>query len=152
MREFEITGFVNYPRHSENIKRVDTGKTFVYLIAIDYDSGEFSKLNLDIRGDYVGDDVTPRRHIDTTKLSVDEIVSVMRYENGDDDPFEGLKPLISSVLIGWSSYSYQINDDIQPWICSFRELTTEGRKLYYSFKKLHNEKEVRLITINNIQK
>jgi len=149
MREFEITGFVNYPTpYSKNIKRLDTGKTYVYLVAIDFASDVFSKLKLKTGGSFVGDDVSPKRHIDTSQISIEELVDIMKteenFEININDNF------ISSVLLGWSNYSYQINNDIQPWICSFRELTNEGKKLYYSFKKLHNDKEVRLLTFNNI--
>jgi len=149
MREFEITGFVNYPTpYSKNIKRLDTGKTYVYLVAIDFESDVFSKLRLNTSGSYVGDDVSPRKHIDTSQISVEDLVDIMKSE--DNFEININKNFVSSVLLGWSNYSYQIKNDIQPWICSFRELTNEGRKLYYSFKKLHYDKEVRLITFNNI--
>ena len=46
---------------------------------------------------------------------------------------------------------YEYNDRIDPWVRTFRELTNEGRKLYYSTKKLHNDAEIRLLTFNNIQ-
>ena len=39
MQEFDITGFVNFPNpFSKNIKRLNLGKTFVYLVAIDFES------------------------------------------------------------------------------------------------------------------
>jgi hypothetical protein len=149
MKEFEITGFVNYPDpFSKNIKRIDSGKTYVYLVAIDFESDTFSKLKLKTGGKYLGDDVSPKKHIDTSQISVEELVEIMKNEDNFDININ--KKFVSSVLIGWSNYSYQFKNDIQPWICSFRELTNEGRKLYYSFKKLHYDKEVRLITFNNI--
>jgi hypothetical protein len=149
MREFEITGFVNYPTpYSKNIKRLDTGKTYVYLVAIDFESDAFSKLKINPGGNYVGDDVSPKRHIDTSKISIEEVIQIMKTEENFEINIKD--NFVSSILLGWSNYSYQINNDIQPWICSFKELTNEGRKLYYSFKKLHYDKEVRLITFNNI--
>ena len=52
--------------------------------------------------------------------------------------------------MGWSEFSYELKDNIGFWSASFRDLTNEGRKLYYSIKKLHNNKEVRILTFNNI--
>jgi len=46
-----------------------------------------------------------------------------------------------------------MNDKIQDgysWKATYRDLTEEGKKLYYSMKKLHNNKEVRILTFNNI--
>ena len=148
-QEFDITGFVNFPNpFSKNIKRINNGKTFVYLVAIDFETDKFSKVILNTEGDYVGDDVTPKRHIDTSQLTVNQVVDLMR----DEDNFEINvdKPFVSSVLLGWSNFTYGVNNDIQPWVCSFRELTEEGRKLYYSFKKLNYDKEIRILTFNKI--
>jgi hypothetical protein len=149
MQEFEITGFVNFPNpFSRNIKRVNLGKTFVYLVAIDFESSELSKVIINTNGDFVGDDVSPRQHFDTSKMSVNEIVRVMRGE--DNFEININNPFVSSILLGWSNFTYQPNNDIQPWICSFRELSEEGKKLYYSFKKLNYDKEIRILTFNKI--
>jgi hypothetical protein len=59
-------------------------------------------------------------------------------------------PFTTAICLGWSDYSYEIKDNIGNWTASFRDLTYEGRKLYYSIKKLHNNKEVRILTFNNI--
>jgi len=151
MRDFDITGFVNFPNsHAKNIKAVETGKTQIYLVAIDFESEEFSKLALKINGEYIGDDVSPKKHLDTSKIPINELIGIINSDIKSDINLN--KPFISSVLIGWSKFSYQVRDDIHPWYCSFRELTNEGKRLYYSFKKLHNDKEVRLLTFNNIQK
>ena len=120
MKEFEITGFTNFPNpYSKNIKRVETGKTYVYLVAIDFESEIFSKLKLQTNGNYVGDDVSPKKHIDTSEFSVEEIIDIMKIEENFEINLQ--KNFISSVLVGWSNYSYQIRNDIQPWVCSFRE-------------------------------
>ena len=58
-------------------------------------------------------------------------------------------PLTTSICLGWSENTYQFKDETD-WVCSFRDLTHEGQKLYYSIKKLHNTKEVRILTFNNI--
>jgi hypothetical protein len=52
--------------------------------------------------------------------------------------------------MGWSEHTFDIKDDLGFWSASFRDLTNEGRKLYYSIKKLHNNKEVRILTFSNI--
>ena len=57
--------------------------------------------------------------------------------------------MTSAICIGWNENSYEFKDGTQ-WVCSFRDLTHEGQKLYYSIKKLHNNKEVRILTFNNI--
>jgi hypothetical protein len=147
--EFDITGFVNFPNpFSKNIKRMDLGKTFVYLVAIDFETDELSKVILDNDGDYVGDDVSPKHHVDTSKLSINQVVDLMKGEDNFEINID--KPFVSSILLGWSNFTYQFNNDIQPWVCSFRELTEEGRKLYYSFKKLNYDKEIRILTFNKI--
>lgn len=150
LRDYDITGFVNFPNpHSKNIKQVDNGKTFIYLIAIDFNSNEFSKQILNLEGNYCGDDVTPKNTVNTLQLQINDIVDKMK----NDANFEVIntkEKMVSSILLGWSRFSYQYNSDIQPWVCTFRELTNEGKKLYYSFKKLNYDKEVRMLTFNNI--
>jgi hypothetical protein len=149
MKEFELTGFVNFPNpYSKNVKKMETGKTYVYLVAIDFESDMFSKIHLDTGGKYIGDDVSPKRHVDTTQVTIEELIDIMKTEENFEINLN--KNFVSTILLGWSNYSYQIKNDIQPWICSFRDLTNEGRKLYYSMKKLHCDKDVRLITFNNI--
>lgn len=148
MNEFD-TGFINFPNpYSKNIKTVNTGKTFIYLVAIDFESDQLSKVILDTGGEFVSDDVSPRRHVDTSRLSVNDLVNLMQSENNLN--INTNKQFVSSILLGWSNFSYQVVNDIQPWICSFRELTEEGKKLYYSFKKLNYDKEIRILTFNKI--
>jgi hypothetical protein len=59
-------------------------------------------------------------------------------------------PMTTCICIGWSEHTFDIKDDLGFWSASFRDLTNEGRKLYYSIKKLHNNKEVRILTFSNI--
>ena len=56
--------------------------------------------------------------------------------------------LISVVCVGWSNQSFEYRNDIKFWNATFRDLTPEGKNLYYSIKKLHNNKEVRILTFN----
>lgn len=147
MVDYEITGFVHFPNPiNREIKMLETGKTYVYLVAIDYDSNEFSQLILKHVGNYAGDDVSPKKNLDTSKMSINEIIDKMKSES----VLEINKYFVSSVLLGWSMFSYQPKDNITPWYCSFRDLTSEGKRLYYSFKKLHYDKDIRLLTFNNI--
>lgn len=149
MRDYDITGFVNFPNpYSKNIKQVDNGKTFIYLVAIDFNSNEFSKQTLDIEGNYCGDDVTPKNVVNTLQLPINDIIDKMKSDKIEEININKL--MVSSMLLGWSRFSYQYNSEIQPWVCTFRELTNEGKKLYYSFKKLNYDKEVRILTFNNI--
>ena len=57
--------------------------------------------------------------------------------------------MTSSICIGWSDFIYDYRDG-NNWFATFKDLTHEGKKLYYSIKKLHNNKEVRILTFNNI--
>ena len=59
-------------------------------------------------------------------------------------------PITSCVLVGWADFTYEVKDELGFWFASFRDLTNEGKKLYYSFKKLHYDKEIRILTFNNI--
>ena len=58
-------------------------------------------------------------------------------------------PLTSSILVGWFEQTIETKSGEQ-WFATFRDLTNEGQKLYYSMKKLHNNKEIRILTFNNI--
>lgn len=145
--EFDITGFVHFPRpFLRNIKRLDVGRTYVYLAAFDNQEG-FSNINLSVSGEYSGDNLSNTRNVDTSKLSVNEVVNLMKNSTNDPDFNSNM---LSCVLIGWSNFTYKKEIDIRPWVCGFQDLTEEGQKLYYSFKKLHNSKEVRLLTFDTI--
>mgnify|MGYP003350256731 CR=1 FL=1 len=147
-REFDITGFVHFPGELHpTIKRLNTGKTFVYLTAFDTDFS-FSKVNLRTKGHFSGDDLTPEHHVDTSLMTIDDLVKLMKSESNIN--INTQLPLLSCVLLGWSKFSYSYKDDIQPWLCGFRNLTEDGKKMYYSFKKLHNTKEIRLLTFEGI--
>lgn len=150
MQEFDITGFVNFPGNNVlNIKKLETGQTFIYLVATEYSNSEkFNKISIDIDGDYMGDDISPKNSLITSNCSVNDVVSLIK--NQTENNWDNNISFISCVLIGWSNYSYQLTDNLQTWVCSFRELTEEGRKLYYSFKKLHYNNDIRILTFNNI--
>lgn len=155
MQEFDITGFVNFPGNNVlNIKKIETGRTFIYLVAAEYtyqrglDTEHLSRISIDMNGNYMGDDISPKNNLITSNCSVNDIVSLIK--NQSENHWDNNISFISCVLIGWSNYSYQLTDNLQTWVCSFRELTEEGRKLYYSFKKLHYNNDIRILTFNNI--
>ena len=80
-REFDITGFVHFPGELHpTIKRLNTGKTFVYLTAFDTDFS-FSKVNLRTKGHFSGDDLTPEHHVDTSLMTIDDLVKLMKSES-----------------------------------------------------------------------
>lgn len=127
-------GFVIFPnRNSSVVDRFESGKTLVYLVAFDIEDingGRYSLSNntLDISGDFISDDIT----------KIEEDI------NFPDDLY-----LTSSICIGWSQYSFKLKNGGK-WVVNFNSLTNEGKKLYYSMRKLHNNKELRILTFNSV--
>lgn len=162
------SGFVHFPLEGKMIHRLDTGKTFVYLVAFDAEdvtnnAYELSNLRLLLSGTFIADDISMRARPKTSgKMSIDELIKNKlkddEYDNlyfpnsGDKDDLKKLMsiPFTTCICMGWSDYTFEIKEDLGFWNASFRDLTNEGRKLYYSIKKLHNNKEVRILTFNNI--
>lgn len=149
-----MTGFVNFPHYSATaIKRVNTGETMVYLIAFDDDEFRMN-LNLPNLGIFCGDDIT-QNHSGLHFKNNDEIIERLISEEIDIKKFYFNKnkkfKIKSCILVGWSNYTYEYVNRIDPWCCSFRDFTNEGKKMYYSLKKLHNESEIRILTFSNIK-
>jgi hypothetical protein len=128
-------GFVYFPIMDNSIKRIN-GKTLVYIVAFDEKSDYILSNNqLNIPGRYMTDDITGR----------------CIYLNSDmEEEFENIPSIsvVSSICIGWSILTFKREDE--HWYATFSDLTSEGRKLYYSIKKLHNNKEVRILTFNEV--
>lgn len=159
------TGFINFP-NNRHVNAIDSGKTFVYIIAFDPKDltntpYELSKNHLFMPGSFVADDVMQRPPINSMEITIDDLIDNQvdndRYDSVYFPHFkkEGLEklmsiPMVSCVCIGWSEQTYELTDNIGFWFASFRDLTHEGKKLYYCLKKLHNTKEVRMLTFNNI--
>ena len=152
--DHDLTGFVNFPHLStKSIKPVDSGLTHVYLISFD-DNYEQMSQSINQIGNFCGDDVSPKQY-NPFKNSLEETIENLKntkviskeFYFGDSGQFN----VISSILIGWSKYSYEYIDRVDPWCCTFRDLSQEGRKMYYSMKKLHNDSEIRILTFNNIK-
>jgi len=161
------SGFVHFPLEGKMINRLDTGKTFVYLVAFDAEdvtnnAYELSNLRLVQQGNFVSDDISSRMRPKVGKMSIDEFIKNKikddEYDNhyfpnnNDKDDLKKLLsiPMTTCICMGWSEFTFEIKDDLGFWNASFRDLSNDGRKLYYSIKKLHNNKEVRILTFNNI--
>ena len=161
------SGYIHFPMANKIFTRLDTGKTLVYIIAFDTsDLGNkpyrLSNTHLFMPGSFVSDDISQRPDIKGTQMSIDDLIKD-QIENDEYDStyfpnFNGKEefrkimsiPLTSCICVGWSEFTFEIKDNIGFWNATFRDLTNEGRKLYYSMKKLHNNKEVRILTFNNI--
>jgi hypothetical protein len=161
------SGFVQFPQIGKMFNKIDTGKTFIYLVAFDSEdmsnkAYELSNLRLLMPGEFVSDDISFRIRKKSIQMSIDDLITDgikdEEYKNhyfpnrGSKSEVRRLMsiPITSCVCIGWSDSSYELKEDLGLWNASFRDLTNEGRKLYYSIKKLHNNKEVRILTFNNI--
>lgn len=160
------SGFVHFPLEGKMINRLDTGKTFVYLVAFDAEDVSnnayaLSNLRLITPGTFIADDISMRSRA-KGKMSIDDLIKNKmkddEYDNlyfPNSDSEDELKrlmsiPMTTCICMGWSEYTFDIKEDLGFWSASFRDLTNEGRKLYYSIKKLHNNKEVRILTFSNI--
>lgn len=156
-------GFINFPISGKLINKQEGGKTVVYLVAFDTTDLSnrpyvLSNLKLLMPGEFVSDDISIRNKYRNSQISLDELVKKghndsefdrMYFPNEVDGKSTSI-PLTSAICIGWSEYIYEVKDDLSYWIASFKDLTYEGKKLYYSIKKLHNNKEVRILTFNNL--
>jgi hypothetical protein len=132
------SGFVNFPIGNTSFSRKESRKTIVYIVAFDtvdnYNNPYvLSNLKLIYPSDFVTDDVSGR------------------YQNSfQEESSYSESRLITSICLGWSEHTFEFKEDSSQWYATFRDLTAEGRKLYYSIKKLHNNKEIRILTFNNI--
>jgi hypothetical protein len=151
-------GFVKFP-NGRDIDKVNGLKTFIYLVAfhttdITNSAYTLSNSNLRLQGNLVSDDVSFRNKFgsnldDFIEEGIDQDEFEMRYFPNKIYDYRLSIPLTTSICLGWSEDTYQFMDG-SDWVCTFRDLTHEGQKLYYSIKKLHNNKEVRILTFNNI--
>lgn len=156
------SGFVHFPT-LDKTQRED-GNTLVYLVAFDVQdmsnkAYDLSNIRLIKPNDVISDDISLRKKA-KYNVSIDELIrnnnkeleiDNLYFPNSNiDDDFKSLVsiPLTTCICIGWSIYTHELNDG-GFWCASFRDLTNEGRKLYYSIKKLHNNKEVRILTFNS---
>lgn len=155
-------GFIQFPLHGRDVIRTEGQKTLVYLISFDVNDISnrpyiLSNLRLLLPGEFVSDDINIRQKLKNSKVSLDELLhngqKQNEYDNlyfpkSDDDKVISI-PLTTAICIGWSNHSFETKEN-ETWSASFKDLSYEGRKLYYSIKKLHNNKEVRILTFNHI--
>ena len=157
------SGFVLFP-HPKNkiVVGKDIGKTLIYLIAFDPSKKEdLSNIRLEMPGIFSSDDVVSRPEEDYD-LSIDKLIEIQKMnDNYDMRYFPNINSendlrkldsinLLSCICIGWENKTYEFAHQNKFWTATFRDLTNEGRRLYYSLKKLHNNKEIRILTFNHI--
>lgn len=136
-------GFVNFPPMNL-FDKSEEGKTLIYLVAFDTsDLSEryvLSNIKMDIpkSAKFITDDLSGRY------LTLNDV------EEGPYFPKKVDIHLTTCICLGWNDYVYNFHEDGTPWYATFRDLSNEGRKIYYSIKKLHNNKEVRILTFNLI--
>lgn len=156
MLKEDNNGFINFPVPGREFDRLETGRTYVYLVAFDSqdfvnEAYDLSNVNLNLTGKFVADDISirSRESYKQALLESDEkYFPNVLIRNGVE--FTSSIPLTTCICVGWAEFSVYLREEDMPWCASFRDLTNEGRKLYYSIKKLHNTKEVRILTFNNI--
>jgi hypothetical protein len=139
------SGFINFPFHQPHILSINNGITYCYLISIDV-GDNLPSLNFNIDSTSYTDDVTPKKITDTSKMSLSDAISAMK----NVEPLMMDLNIVSAILIGSTDHIFNKKSDINPWNCSFSDLTTSGKDLYYSIKKLHYDKEIKIITITKI--
>lgn len=139
------TGFINFPFHQPHISFVNNGKTYCYLIAIDVED-QLPSLNFNIESTSYIDDVTPKKVTDTSTMSLTDAINAMKVA----EPLIMDMNIVSAILIGSTDHIFNRRSDVNPWNCSFSDLTSSGKDLYYSMKKLHYDKEIKIITITKI--
>ena len=158
------SGFVNFPHPSDRtITGKNIGKTLIYLVAFEpkRKNNGLSNVNINMPGVFLSDDVISRPDINI-ESSIDSIVIDQKINDQYDEFYfpninseEDLKndisiDIITCICIGWSNLTYEFSNRNKLWNASYRDLTNEGSRLYYSIKKLHNSKEIRILTFNSI--
>lgn len=152
LKDFDNTGFVNFPQSEKSIKGIDCGKTLVYLVAL---QEGVANTNIQKIGNFCGDDILSKQNRLSIYSTIEDVISEINLESEiqEIEKFyfrnERIES-VSSVLLGWSKFSWQYVDRLNPWCCGFRDLSNEGKKIYYSIKKLHNHSDIRILTFNNI--
>lgn len=156
------SGYILFPHPNNNIVvGKDVGRTMIYLVAFEKYKNGLSHITIDMPGSFLSDDVVNRPEIEFGS-SIDAIIDTQKINNEyDQDYFPNINSedevrksksikLITSICIGWDNKTYEHKGKNKFWFATFRDLTNEGRRLYYSIKKLHNNKELRILTFNHI--
>lgn len=147
------SGFVIFPFFDrERIVTIPNNKTLVYLVAFESNRSVVSNVTIHLPGDFVSDDVVDRvllRHNVIKNEQLQSDYNSIYFPNSEIDKHNQSIKMASVICLGWSENSYELKDG-RSWIATYRDLTEEGKRLYYSIKKLHNNKEIRILTFNNI--
>lgn len=128
-------GFVNLPIQDDRYNIINKSKTMIYIIVFhpnDISNNRYVLSNININNKelkLIGDDFNG--HIDESN-----------YFDIDNKSIS----LSGAICVGWFDKVFIDKKNKKPWIANFRTLSHEGKKLYYSMKKLHNQKEVRILT------
>lgn len=145
-------GFINFP----NVGRTfDMGNhnTLVYIVAFDGDQFKkkyvLSNVQTLLNAEIVIDDLSGRIY-DFSGEEIEGGYFIDSYTDSSKGELLKSIPMITSICVGWNNNSFYKREDGSPWYATFIDLTNEGRKLYYSIRKLHNNKEVRILTINGV--
>lgn len=158
------SGFINFPYNANDFVAIDSGKTLVYIICFDiFKKSKLSKMeniNLFSPGVFVSDDVIARPNINIDNQTLDSFIIEQKqqdeydkiyFPNAESEEYWKKQMsinLVSSVCVGWANQTFEYKNDIRFWNATFRDLTPDGKNLYYSLKKLHNNKEVRILTFS----
>jgi hypothetical protein len=159
----DTNGFINFPLN-DYLFKPKNGYTLVYLVAFEGNGlqDNLSNLNLKLPGIFISDDVISRPDMKTLNLPLDELVEnqmkqvdydSMYFPNlGSDNEYKRDVSInfITSICIGWCNNVFEhYNGKITKfWSVTFKDLSNDGKNMYYGMKKLHNTKEVRLLTFN----
>ncbi len=150
-------GFVNFPINRESINKVDSGRTLVYICVFDVLNStdkwsDSANIHMHQAGTFVSDDVMSRPT--GPECSLDNIIELeAKFKQYDslyfpyEDNSESI-PLQASICVGWIECSFENKSDYSLWNAGFSDLTKNGREVYYLMKKLHHNKEVRILTFS----
>jgi|ERR1035437_8776521 hypothetical protein len=153
------TGFIKFPVGYPTINQVNSGRTFVYISAFDTLNAKdkwsnTANIHINQTGTFVSDDAMTRPSIKNTKNDVDDIVNLENEDKQYDrlyfpheDKTESV-PMQAAICIGWVESTFENKVDYKLWHATFRDLTKSGRELFYLMKKLHYNREVRILTFS----
>lgn len=154
------SGFVLFPHpNNQIVVGKNIGKTLIYLCAFEPNKVDdnLSNVTLEMPGVFNCDDMSLRPD-SLRESSIDDLITnqnqndfydMIYFPKIKDDNNQSIE-FISIVCIGWHNLTFEYSNNKKLWNATFRDLTNEGKRLYYSLKKLHNNKEVRILTFNHI--
>lgn len=157
-RTHEVVGFVNFPVHLPNSGE---GGMFVRLVVIDREDfndrwppccGGYISFHMD--ESYVGDDsdqVEPELSDIPKDCTAEYLYPFPDLTNPElKGPDEHLKYMSISYLavinMGATGWSHDWAETGKPWLCTYNDLTADGKALYDQIQKLYPGLELRLQT------